>query len=163
MSIGPCRRAVLTLLLAGLAGLPGFSERVRAQETRVQVTVGDTTTLELDGNPSTGYAWAIDKVPKSVTVDLLGYAKRELAPGERPVLGAPQKFQVLVTGVAPGTATLVFKYVRANDPKVAKTQEVSAEVVGEAPDASPEEEGSDPPQDSMENPGEQMFDDGADK
>lgn len=157
MAIGLGRRfGVVFGLAAALVFGPIFRPAL-AQDTPVQVSVGDSATLQLDGNPSTGYSWILVGTPKIVTVDLLGYAKRELAPGERPVLGAPQKFQVLVTGVAPGSATLVFQYVKAGGAP-AKTQEYAVEVVGNAPSAQPEEDAADPPQDEMKDPGERMFD-----
>jgi predicted secreted protein len=160
MSSGFFRGLRRAIFAAGVFCLSGLSYPSFAQDTRLQVSVGDTETVQLDGNPSTGYSWVADAVPKIVTVDLLGYAKPELAPGERPKLGAPQKFQALITGVAPGTATLVFKYVKGHGGLPAKTQEVAVEVVGEPPDPAPA--AHDPlerqPEDAMENPGEQMFD-----
>ncbi len=156
MSTGQSRSVVTALFVAALTAISSHTSAF-AQGTSVQVSVGDTATLQLDGNPSTGYSWVVASAPKIVTVDLLGYTKRELAPGERPVLGAPQKFQVMVTGVAPGSATLVLQYVRAGGAP-AKTQEYAIEVLGEAPSAAPEEEAADPAQDEMHNPGERMFD-----
>lgn len=157
MAIGLGRRLGVPLGLAAALVFGPIFRLALAQDVPVQVSVGDSATLQLDGNPSTGYSWVLASSPKIVTVDLLGYAKRELAPGERPVLGAPQKFQVLVTGVAPGSATLVFQYVKAGGAP-AKTQEFAVEVVGEAPSAPPEEGSADLPQDDMNNPGERMFD-----
>jgi predicted secreted protein len=150
-----------TVFIAGGLSLFGFPYSSLAQDTHLQISVGDAETVQLDGNPSTGYAWVVEAVPKIVTVDALGYAKPELKPGERPKLGAPAKFQMLISGVAPGTATLVFKYVRGQGGAPAKTQEVAVEVVGEPPAAAPEDPLDGPPEDAMENPGEQMFDNGA--
>ncbi len=147
--------------LAGALLLVAVSQASLAQETHLQVSVGDTATVQLDGNPSTGYSWLPEAVPNLVTVDLLGYAKPQLAPGERPKLGAPQKFQVLITGVAPGTATLVFKYVRGGTAEPAKTQSVAVEVVGEPPAAPPGDPLDTSSPDPVEDPGEQMLDGGA--
>jgi predicted secreted protein len=159
MSWGSMRRLAAGCV-AGLLSLAAAVSDGRAQQAPVQVSVGGTATVQLDGNPSTGYAWVLDGVPGIVKVDLLGYSKPQPAPGERPKLGAPQKFQALVTGVEPGSATLVFKYVRGHGGEPAKTQEVAVEVVGEAPEAGPHDPADGAPQDAMENPGEQMLDGG---
>src|SRR5262245_26835483 len=102
-----------------------------AQEA-LTVQLNETTTVELDGNPSTGYRWQLDdgasESANLVQVDDVGYAKRELAPGERPVLGAPSKYQFRVTGLEVGTAKLVFSYVRGQEPAPSKTQSVAIEV-----------------------------------
>jgi len=146
--------AYVLSVLPLLAAAPGSF----AQDTHIQVSVGETATVQLDGSPSTGFSWVLGAVPKIVTVDLLGYAKPVLAPGERPKLGAPQKFQALVTGLAPGTATLAFTYVRGPGGEPAKTHEVLVDVVGEPPDPPAQDPLGNPPQDAMEDPGEQMFD-----
>jgi predicted secreted protein len=118
-------------LLAAVAVAHGSSN---AKAEPIVVQANQSTTVELDGNSSTGYSWRLDNEAsentKLVTIDDLGYVKRELAPGQRPVLGAPSKYQFKVTGVEVGTARLVFAYARGDEPP-AKTQEVSIEVMGE--------------------------------
>lgn len=127
------------------------AQKVSAQATPIQLTVGDTTTLLLDGNPSTGYRWELEPLAADaaqvLSVDVKGYAPAKPAPGERPVLGAPQKFEVFVGGLAPGKATLAFKYVKAGTPTAARRQEFAVEVLDEAqrppdgdgvPDLSPD-------------------------
>jgi inhibitor of cysteine peptidase len=106
----------------------------RAQEA-LSVQVNESTIVELDGNPSTGYSWQLDDGASEggelVKVEDLGYVKRELKPGERPVLGAPSKYQFRVTGLEAGAVKLVFNYVRAHEAAPGKTQEVSIEVLGD--------------------------------
>ncbi|AHB50120.1 hypothetical protein W911_08580 [Hyphomicrobium nitrativorans NL23] len=105
-----------------------------ANDENPQVSVGATTTLELDGNPSTGYRWVLDVAASEnteiVTVEDAGYAKPATEPGKRPVLGAPSKQRFQVTGVASGEAMLVFYYVRSGDEAPSKTQEFLVEVIG---------------------------------
>lgn len=128
---------------------------VRAQATPIQLTVGDTTTLLLDGNPSTGYVWELEDprdAADCVSVDDMGYIKKERAAGERPVLGAPQKFQVLVTGQKPCTATLAFKYVRSGTPEPASRREFAIEVLGDAANPAPQEEAPDLAPDPTSDP-----------
>lgn len=106
--------------------LPGHA----ANDENPQVGVGATTTLELDGNPTTGYRWVLD-ADASENADLVrvkdaGYA----APAaERPVLGAPKKQKFEVTGVEPGEAMLVFRYIRSGDAEAAKSTEFLVEVL----------------------------------
>lgn len=105
-----------------------------ANDENPQVAVGATTTLELDGNPSTGYRWVLDVAASEntelVTVEDAGYASAKAEPGKRPMLGAPAKQRMLVTGVSPGEAMLVFYYVRSGDEAPSKTLEFLVEVIG---------------------------------
>jgi predicted secreted protein len=119
--------------------MAGAPQAALAQETPVQLTVGGTTTLLLDGNPSTGYTWVLDGAPsRVVSVELKGYVKPELKPGERPLLGKPQKFEVFVSGQEPGRASLVFKYVKAGTAAPGNTKTFAVEVLDEA-QRSPDE------------------------
>lgn len=103
-----------------------------ANDETAQVNVGATTTLELDGNPSTGYSWGFDAGASEnadlVTVVDAGYGAAAADPGKRPVLGAPKKQKFEVTGIAAGEAKLVFRYARAGgEPE--KTEERVVEVI----------------------------------
>lgn len=135
-----------TVVLAAGAGLLMAMppQTASAQETPVQLTVGDTTMLVLDGNPSTGYTWVLDGAPgRVVSVELKGYVKPELKPGERPLLGKPQKFEVFVSGNEPGRASLVFKYVKAGAAAPGNTKTFAIEVLDEAQRVPDEGAGSD--------------------
>ncbi len=122
--------AATAALIMGSALPPAHA----ANDENPQVAVGATTTLELDGNPSTGYRWVLDVAASDnteiVTVEDAGYAKPNAEPGKRPVLGAPSKQRFQVTGVSPGEAMLVFYYVRSGDEAPSKTQEFLVEVIG---------------------------------
>jgi predicted secreted protein len=108
---------------------------VSAQSAPLQVNVNESTTVELDGNSTTGYHWESEDGASEngglVKIEDLGYAKRELKPGERPLMGAPSKYQFRVTGLEAGTVKLVFTYVKGQDTAPAKTQDVTIEVVGD--------------------------------
>jgi predicted secreted protein len=134
------------VLAAGAALLMAMPpQTASAQEAPVQLTVGDTTTLLLDGNPSTGYTWVLDGAPsRVVSVELKGYVKPELKPGERPLLGKGQKFEVFVSGNEPGRASLVFKYVKAGTAAAGNTKTFAIEVLDEAQRVTDEGAGSDP-------------------
>ena len=126
---GGCVAVLVWAALATGLAVPGHA----ANDETPQVGVGATTTLELDGNPTTGYRWVLDAEASGnadlVAVEDGGYAAPEAEPGKRPVLGAPKKQRFLVTGVAPGEAMLVFRYVRSGDDAPAKTAEFLVEVI----------------------------------
>ncbi|WP_171946454.1 protease inhibitor I42 family protein [Hyphomicrobium sp. CS1GBMeth3] len=127
------RRDAWRGLVVCLISIVGAANAALAQGTPVQISVGETATLQLDGNPSTGYTWVMQDGAQQyfsiITVQALGYAKPAVKPGERPLLGASQKYQVLVTGLAAGQANLVFDYVKSGDPKPARTSEFAIEVL----------------------------------
>lgn len=106
-----------------------------AQGESQKVHVNDAITVELDGNSTTGYRWELDDGASEsgdlVKVEDLGYVKRELKPGERPLFGAPSKYQFRVTGLEAGNVKLIFNYVKGQDTAPAKTQEIDVEVVGD--------------------------------
>ncbi len=161
MSIRLSTRPFLAQLAVGAFAVSVVSQGALAQAVPLQVTVGDTTTLQLDGNPSTGYSWVLQNIPQAyrelVTVDVLGYVKPKPAPGERPVLGAPQKFQVLVTGVRPGHVSLEFNLMRGGAAAPAKTQQFKIEVLDRAPKAAPEKVSDDLPGDTPEDSRDDLF------
>lgn len=128
------RRAVLASVAAAVALTLGTTIAL-AQSEPQKVNVNDSITVELDGNSTTGYRWELDDGASEsgdlVKVEDLGYVKRELKPGERPLMGAPSKYQFRVTGLEAGTVKLVFTYVKGRDTPPAKTQDVAIEVMGD--------------------------------
>jgi predicted secreted protein len=128
------RRAVLASVAAAVALTLGATVAL-AQSEPQKVNVNDSITVELDGNSTTGYRWELDDGASEsgdlVKIEDLGYVKRELKPGERPLMGAPSKYQFRVTGLEAGTVKLVFTYVKGRDTPPAKTQDVTIEVVGD--------------------------------
>lgn len=107
-----------------------------AQQTPLQLTVGESRTLDFEGNPSTGYAWVLapaeDGTHRIVAVDVRGYVPGATRTGERPRLGAPAPFQVLLTGVSRGRTTLTFHYVKAGTATARSSRSFAIEVLGEA-------------------------------
>lgn len=123
--------SVATGILVLMAALLPHS--ARANDIPVQITVGDTTTLELDGDPSTGHRWILNEPPPAniVTVDIQGFVNP--GPGTPPPQpGAPAKFVVLLTAVDAGRIYLVFDYVKPGEAKPEKTQAYKVEVLDDA-------------------------------
>ena len=128
--------AVLGVILAAVGAMVPAS--FAANDETLQVSVGASAILELDGNPSTGYTWVLDEGASAnadlVTVADQGYSAAAAEPGKRPLLGAPKKQKFEVTGVAAGEVKLVFNYVRSGDAAPAKTAEYVVEVIGSDPE-----------------------------
>lgn len=143
-------RRFIALVLMVLGGIGGAF----AQATPVQLTIGESRALALEGNPSTGYGWVLEGAPGAgggvVSVDVRGYVPHTVRADERPRLGAPAPFQVLLTGLAPGRATLTFNYVKPGTATVASRRSFAVEVIGEAAaqppdvDAAQEDAAEDP-------------------
>jgi predicted secreted protein len=130
------QRSRLTIqAFASLVVLAMGSAAASAQSAPLQVNVNESTIVELDGNSTTGYRWESEDGASEngglVKIEDLGYVKRELKPGERPLFGAPSKYQFRVTGLEAGNVKLVFTYVKGRDTPPAKTQDVAIEVVGD--------------------------------
>ena len=127
-AIFACVATAVALTMASVA-LPAAAAEPQ------KVAVNESITIELDGNSTTGYRWESEDGASEngglVKIEDLGYVKRELKPGERPLFGAPSKYQFRVTGLEAGTVKLVFQYVKGNETAPGKTQEVPIEVVGD--------------------------------
>ncbi len=127
-AIFACVATAVALTMASVALSAAAAEPQR-------VAVNESITIELDGNSTTGYRWQLDDGASEdanfVKVEDLGYVKRELKPGERPLFGAPSKYQFRVTGLEAATVKLVFQYVKGNDSAPGKTQGGPPRVVGD--------------------------------
>ena len=92
--------------------------------TTVTLRTGDNLTVELEGNPSTGYNW----VPLSQdlkTLKLVG--EPEAKPADSKLVGAPQTILLHFTATNPGQETLKLGYQRPWEKNVdpIKTYEVN--------------------------------------
>ena len=69
-----------------------------------------TETIELEGNPTTGYTWVYSMSPEGVVAEVSNeYIPDQTAPG---VVGSGGKFVFTFEAVAAGEAELVFSYLR---------------------------------------------------
>jgi inhibitor of cysteine peptidase len=120
-----------TLVITALFGaLLGLGESFAAETT--DLARGASFTLELPGNPSTGYRWRLDAAKSEnasiVTIEDLGYVKSDPPPGEKRRMGAPASYRFRITGVSQGTAKLVFEYVQPWVGKPARLEEHTVQV-----------------------------------
>ena len=113
------KTAVALILMTLVIGYTPFE--VRAQHV---LRVGESWAFELEGNPSTGYQWRVNKAASTglglIRLESLGYANsRKTKPGK---VGAPAPFKFRITGLKPGSTRLVFDYSRAWEQRPPNTQ-----------------------------------------
>jgi predicted secreted protein len=104
--------------------LTGSTDKTSAAE-RLGLIVGEAATLRLDANPSTGFAWIVDRDtrnPDAVGVENLGVEKTVTAQGG--LVGKPVGQRFRITGRLPGRAIVVFSYVRSWENKRPARQQV---------------------------------------
>lgn len=100
---------VAIVLLAACAEQPATRTVTAAQSgTSVELRVGDTLVVALDGNPTTGFDWAL---VGSVTPPL-ELAERTFTPSGT-ALGAPGTVSYRFKAAAPGTTRIVMTYSRS--------------------------------------------------
>jgi len=74
-------------------------------DRRVEVSVGQTVSVGLPENASTGYRWAVDRVDASV----LALERAQFTAGARPAMGTPGLRTFRFNVLAPGDTELVLK------------------------------------------------------
>lgn len=75
------------------------------------LTVGQSWSVTLPGNPTTGFVWQVAECPEVVQVNLAFEASKP-APGERPLCGRPCGTVVTLTGLKAGQGTVKLIYSR---------------------------------------------------
>lgn len=85
-----------------------------AGDRALKLVVGQTTTVSLEENPSTGYQWQIDFAAGSnisiIHVTDNGFSQE--AAGNHPLVGAPGIHSWTIEATGSGTAIVVFVYRR---------------------------------------------------
>ena len=79
-----------------------------AAEDNVELAVGQSKSINLTGNPTTGYMWSVAEAPDAVQVEVNIYA----AGSEPRMVGCPRQIVVTVTGVKPGQGVIKLVYAR---------------------------------------------------
>ena len=76
----------------------------------VELTVGQSMTVTLPGNPTTGFMWSVAECPDVVQVNL---ALEKVAPRSGPPLcGSPRATVATFTGLKAGQGTVTLIYAR---------------------------------------------------
>lgn len=103
------RNFFMAMAVAAVPMVQAQSETVR--EVRAELQVGETRELELAGNPTTGYTWALAE-PLQADSPVKVEINYEAAASPRGLVGRGGVFKVRYTGVTPGTATVKLVYAR---------------------------------------------------
>jgi len=161
-----CRRSMMGLALAVLL-TAGGAWADPPQPTPLQITVGETRTLSLEGNPQ-GNVWVLRDERgmdgKVVSVDVRGYVPGATRSAAEPQNAGSAEYRILLAGVAPGRVTLTFDYVQSGAKAVLASRSYAVEVIGEAAQVPPDDgipllEGEDPTSDKpAEQPGDLFAD-----
>lgn len=96
-----------------------------AQES-IALARGGSRTIELTENPSTGYAWRIDRAASAgldrVAIEDKGHRRGKNLPG------APGTHVWVIHALKPGQATIHFAYQRPWEPEPVETREIILDV-----------------------------------
>lgn len=104
--------------LASSAVATGASERLK-------LVVGQSATVRMDANPSTGFSWVVDPAIQNleaVGIENLGVEKTGRSDGG--LSGKPVVQRFRLTGRVPGQAIVVFSYLRGWENKPPARQQV---------------------------------------
>ena len=96
----------------------------------LSLRVGDSSAIEFEGNPSTGYRWRLDEAgsenPAIVAVVDLGYGASS-STGKK-LIGAPEIQRFRITGLKAGSARLRFEYLQPWVGTPAKVEDIRIRV-----------------------------------
>jgi inhibitor of cysteine peptidase len=124
----------LAVLVVGAAAVlaagdddKGVTVTDKANDTKVKVAKGKVLTVQLTGNPTTGFNWFVEKNDKEA---LPQQGKKEYAPAKKGVVGGGGTFTFKFKAEKAGTSELELVYKRAfeKDTPPAKTFKVKVEV-----------------------------------
>ncbi len=117
VTMGKCLLLWSCVVACALAGcsrsgsVPAVGPPRGTQDDR-SISVGQSTSVAMASNPSTGFSWSLDKAQSAglehVTLDDKGFTRTDSG-----LVGAPGRRWWSVTGHSRGLATLRFVYQRA--------------------------------------------------
>lgn len=114
--------------LVAIALIVAIDAQARAADQALRLAVGQSASIELEENPSTGYGWAVDAKTSSglpvVRITDRGFSERE---GGKHLLGAPGIHRWDIQAADVGTASIVFIYRRPWEGKHVRSYEVAVE------------------------------------
>jgi inhibitor of cysteine peptidase len=82
----------------------------------IELAPGDTLTLSLCSNPTTGYSWADEVTFDDAVLSLTGRSFEEGADTDPPVVGGPGREALTFEATGSGTTTIEMTYVRPFEP-----------------------------------------------
>ena len=120
-------RQLLGYLMAFVM-IVAIDAEARAAEQTLRLTVGQSASIELEENPSTGYRWGIDAKASSnlsiLRISDRGFTERE---GGKRLLGAPGIHRWNIEAASAGTASVILIYRRPWEEQAGRSHEVAVE------------------------------------
>lgn len=110
-------RSLLAIVVAS-AALATLPATVRADETAetLRLAVGGGANVTLTENPSTGYRWRLDDAASNhldlIEISDAGYVQGNGDGAHQQMVGVPGRHSYRIVARQPGTAVVVFDYVR---------------------------------------------------
>lgn len=104
-------KTLSSFIVAALAALPVLAAEAPEPPVPVNLQVGQKVIIMLEGNPTTGFLWALaGEMPagSAVSVNL----SCEPEPGDMFLCGAPMPTRLTIAGVKPGKAEVQVVYRR---------------------------------------------------
>ena len=118
--------------LVALVLIVAIDAQARAADQTLRLAVGQSASVELEENPSTGYRWTVDAKASSkassglpvVRITDRGFSKRD---GGKGLVGTPGIHRWDIQAVGVGSASVVFIYRRPWEGKHVRSYEVAVE------------------------------------
>lgn len=95
-------------LIIALAGMTVLTAPAFCAEENMELTVGQSKSITLPGNPTTGFMWSVAEAPEVVKVEL----ELEKAKAPRGMVGCPRATVVTVTAEKTGQGVIKLVYAR---------------------------------------------------
>lgn len=100
-----------------------FAAPSPSQEQHLSLLPGQTTTISLSSNPTTGYSWKVVSCPEHIQIEEGRFQSSGGAIGA----GGTQNF--IIHAISPGTGTLTLRYSRSWEASGGQTKNYNVEVV----------------------------------
>lgn len=95
-------------VLTVFSGMAVLVAPAYAVEEKMELTVGESTSITLPGNPTTGYMWGVAESPDAVKVEIA--LKEQDSPTG--MVGCPRASVVTITAVQTGQGVVKLVYAR---------------------------------------------------
>jgi len=116
------------LIMAGCTCTPDKQCKSDEDSPMITTKVGETFTITLDANPTTGYKWQLSD---NLTESIVKLVKSEYVAPETDMVGAGGKEVWTFKGVKPGETTINLEYVRPWETGVEPVEKENYRVVVE--------------------------------
>lgn len=120
-----CRQLVYLMAIVMIIAIDA---EARAADQTLRLAVGQSASVELEENPSTGYRWGIDAKASSnlsiLRISDRGFTERE---GGKRLPGAPGIHRWNIEAASAGSASVILIYRRPWEDKAGRSHEVAVE------------------------------------